>query len=79
MTSLGGRHAAALGVERRMAMISVADAARKWKISTSHLRWLVANGVVRGLKLKHAWTIDSRSLRIYLETPRRRSRRVKVS
>jgi hypothetical protein len=61
-------------------MMSVADAARKWKISTSHLRWLVAHGVVRGLKLKHVWKIDSRSLRIYLETPRRRhSRRARAS
>ncbi len=55
-----------------MALISVADAGRRYGLSASWVRVLLQQGTVRGQKFGNSWAVDESSLKRYVETPRKR-------
>ena len=55
-----------------MALISVADAATRYKLSAPHIRRLVAAGVVKGRLFGKTWALNEGSLKAYLRKERRR-------
>jgi len=59
-----------------MAMVTVSEAAERHKLSRTHIRRLVADGVLKGKKIGPVWTVDERSLTRYLAAGKWTRRRV---
>ena len=55
-----------------MALISVTEAAGRYKLSTTRIRQLLRERTVSGTKFGPTWAVDEDSLRDYLATPRKR-------
>ena len=49
-----------------MAHISVSEAADRYPLSAKHIRYLVAEGMVKGRKVGNSWAVDETSLKWYL-------------
>ena len=49
-----------------MAHISVSEAAGQYPLSAKHIRYLVAEGMVKGQKFGNSWAVDEASLKRYL-------------
>ena len=54
-----------------MALLSLADAAGRYKISRTHLRRLLRDRVLSGEKFGDIWSVDEASLEAYLRTERK--------
>ena len=49
-----------------MAHISVSEAAGQYPLSAKHIRYLLAEGMVKGRKFGNSWAVDEASLKRYL-------------
>ena len=55
-----------------MALLSIAEGAERYPLSSVHIRNLVAAGTIRGVKFGKTWTVDDESLREYLAVEHKR-------
>lgn len=46
-------------------IVSVSEAAERTGLSESHIRWLLREKKVAGVKSKHIWLVDLQSLQAY--------------
>ena len=53
-----------------MAHIAVSEAADRYPLSMKHIRYLLAEGMVKGRKFGNSWAVDEASLKRYLVTRR---------
>ena len=60
-----------------MALISVAEAARRHGLSVRRIREVLTKGTVRGVKFGKTWAVEEESLEAYMNSPRKRGPRPK--